>query len=317
MNPLDLTGPEFLGFYIPYGLCVLALAWLVRALLHRSMGFPPEARWIPGIYPREGDAYAIAFLRGGEQEAVRTVLGRLVSAGLLGVESGYVRILGTLNSGALSLHPIEEAAWSAFRPEVSYTAQRAEQHVREKTATHLREIEDDLGRQGLLPTHERKSVFRALLVLTGLAVVGLGVAKLLVALGRGKSNVGFLILLLIGFSVAIVRLLPVPRQTRAGQRYLDWLQESHRGLSLMFKSGRGGSAGELALAAGIYGLAAVPDLMPLGAAFQPVQPVRRGSESSSSFSSCGGSSCSSGSSCSGGSSCGGGCGGGGCGGCGG
>ncbi|HKH47357.1 MAG TPA: TIGR04222 domain-containing membrane protein [Thermoanaerobaculia bacterium] len=309
MNPLDLTGPEFLGFYLPYGLCILALAWLVRALLYRSMSSPPDERRTPGTYPLEDDAYAIAFLRGGAPEAVRTVLGRLVGAEMLRVKDNQVRALGDPQSQAAQLEPIESTAWSAFTPGVSYRAVEAEQGVSGAISTHLREIEEELARQGLLPTHAWRSAFRALSALAGLAVLGLGLAKLLVAFSRGKSNVGFLILLLIGFGIAVIRLLPVPRQTRAGRRYLDWLQESHRGLFQMFTSGRRGGAGEMALAAGIYGLAAVPDLIPLGAAFQPVRPVRGDSGSSS----CG----SGGSSCSSGSSCGGGCGGGGCGGCGG
>jgi hypothetical protein len=167
------------------------------------------------------------------------------------------------------------------------------------------------------------------MVVTWLAVVGLGLAKLAVAISRGRLNVGFLILLLIGFWILIVRLLRPPQQTSAGQQYLAWLQESHRGLVRMLESGRRDSAGELALAAGIYGLTAVPGLTALGTAFQPVPVERRKDDgSSSSGSGCGSGSSSdlgssdsggsdSGGSDSGGSSCGGGCGGGGCGGCGG
>jgi uncharacterized protein (TIGR04222 family) len=307
MNPLDLTGPEFLGFYLPYGVCVLALACLVRALLHRSMGAPPDARWTPGIYPREGDAYAIASLRGGSQEAVRTLLGRLLEADLLAVREGQIHALGSPQSGVAQLQPIEQAAWRAFTPSVSYRPLEAEQRVLQATAPQLQVVDDELARQGLTLTDKRKSTFRILLAVTALAVLGLGAAKLLVAFARGKSNVGFLILLLVGFGFSIARVLKVPRLTRTGQQYLSWLQESHRGLHQMILSGRRSGAGEMVLAAGIYGLAAVPLLTDLGTALQPPRPVQDSS----------GSSCGGGSSCSSGSSCGGGCGGGGCGGCGG
>jgi uncharacterized protein (TIGR04222 family) len=315
MNPLDLTGSEFLRFYVPYGLCIVALAWLVRALVDRAAGPTPSARWTLGTYPREGDAYAIAFLRGGRREAVRTVLGRLVSAGLLEVDGPLARALPEASERASQLQLIEGTAWGALEREVTLPAAEAEQRLQRALEPHLREIEDKLTREGLLPGPERKTAFRTLAAVTWLTVVGLGLAKLVVAISRGRWNVGFLILLLIGFSILIVRLLRPPQPTNAGKQYLDWLQESHRGLVRMLESGRRDNAGELALAAGIYGLAAVPGLAALGRSFQPVpvKRLRKEGDSSSSSSGCGSGS----SGCSSGSSCGGGCGGGGCGGCGG
>jgi uncharacterized protein (TIGR04222 family) len=309
MNPLDLTGPEFLRFYVPYGLSVLALAWLIRALVHRTLGPQPDARWTPGTYPREGDAYAIAFLRGGSQEAVRTVLGRLVSAGLVNVEDRQVSPRPEPRTGGLQLQPIEKAAWSALEHGVPLHATEAEQCVQIAMEPHLREIQDSLATQGLLPTHRGRTVFQALMGLTWLAVGGLGLAKLGVALARGRFNVGFLFVLLLLFTWAIVRWLRPPQQTLAGQRYLAWLRESHRGLVEMLTSGRRDSSGELALAVGIYGLAAVPGLSDLGVAFNPPPEARRDGGSSSG---CGSGGDGGGSSCGGG-----GCGGGGCGGCGG
>ena len=314
MNVLELTGPEFLRFYIPYGLCVVALACLVRDLLGRAAGASPSTRWTPGTYPREGDAYAIAFLRGGSQETVRTVLGRLVSARLVDVEGRQVRAQPVSTQEAAQLQPVEATALSALEREPPLGAAEAEQRVRQALGSQLQDIEEELAREGLFPDRERKTTFRALAVLAWLAVVGLGLAKLAVAISRGRLNVGFLILLLIGFWILIVRLLRAPRQTRAGTQYLGWLRESHRGLVNMLESGRRDSAGEVALAAGIYGLTAVPGLTALGTAFQPVPVERRKDASSSSGSGCGSGSSDSGG---GGSSCGGGCGGGGCGGCGG
>lgn len=308
MNPLDLTGPEFLRFYVPYGLCVVVLAWLIRLLLDRLSGPVPSARWTPGTYPRESDAYAIALLRGDRQEAVRTVLGRLVSAGLVNVEDRLVRALPGAG-GRAQLQPIEEKALRALKPGEALRAGKAERRIQEAIKEHLREIEDELGREGLLPQGERKTVYWVLAVATWLAVSGLGLAKIGVAISRGRLNIGFLVLILIGFNLLMTRLLLPRLRARAGQQYLDWLRESHRGLAEMIDSGRRNSDGEIVLAAGIFGLAAVPGLKPLGYAFQPPPSTRRSDGSSSSSSSSG---CGSGSSCGGG-----GCGGGGCGGCGG
>jgi uncharacterized protein (TIGR04222 family) len=313
MNPLDLTGPEFLRFFLPYGICVLALAWLLRAAAQYTLGPRPDARWTPGAYPREGDAYAIAFLRGGAPEAVRTVMARLVGAGLLNVESRLVRSLGEPDVGAVQLQPIEQTAWSALTPGVPMPASEAEQRVRDASWEHLASIETLLTGEGLLLGYEGRRAYWFLTALAWLATAGLGLAKLAVALSRGRTNIGFLLILVAAFTFAVFRWLSPPRQTNPARRYLDWLQESHRGLVAMLTAGQRNGAGELALATGIYGLTSIPALANLGIAFQPVQPVRRDASSSCSASSCG----SSGSSDSGGSSCGGGCGGGGCGGCGG
>ncbi len=312
MSVLDLTGPEFLRFYVPYGLCILALAWLLRAFLAWTASAPPSTRWTPGVYPREHDAYAIAFLRGGSREVVQTVLGRLVSARLVNVEDRQVTARPAIEKATAQLLPVEELAWSAL-PETPLDAEKAERQIKQAIGSRLQDIEKDLAHEGLLPSRERKTTFRALAVVAWLAVGGLGLAKLAVALARGRSNVGFLVLLLLGITLLTVRLLRPPHRMRAGKKYLEWLQESHRGLVNMLESGRREAAGEVALAAGIYGITAVPGLTVLYTALQPVPPQRRNDSSSSGG--CGSSASSD--SGGGGSSCGGGCGGGGCGGCGG
>lgn len=309
MNPLDWTGPEFLVFYIPYGLCIVALAWLARTLflaLQRQDTFP-NARWMPGIYPREADAPVIAFLRGGHREAVRTLLSRLVGLGLIEVEGHQVRARSAdpADPGAAPLQPIERGAWRAL-DHSARSAADAESRVQKAVAPHLQEMSQMLADQGLLTGDAQKTALRRLLAITWLAVCGLGLLKLVVGLARGRTNVGFLVLLLIGFTLLIFRLLKLPRRLPAGDRYLSWLQEAHSGLVQRVESGQRDGAGDLALAAGIYGLAAVPALAPLGLAFDPAEDPRRHNDS--------GAGCSSSASSDGGGDGGGG---GGCGGCGG
>jgi len=171
-------------------------------------------------------------------------------------------------------------------------------------------LELELRRQGVLTSPEQKRPFRLLFFAALVAVPGLGLLKFLVALSRGKSNVGFLVLLGIVFTLACLP-LRAPWRTAAGDRYLAWLRQSYQGLR-----GRDqGSAhpGELALAAGIFGIAALPVFLDLKRAFHPRPQSGRVSGSSCSSGSDSSGSDSGGSSCSSGSSCGGG----GCGGCGG
>lgn len=294
MNPLDLTGAEFLAFYIPYAVVVFAVALAARWVYKSSTGDEPIlARWRPGIYPREGDAYAIALMRGGPKEVAGTVLGRLFSCNLIEVSDRILRRPAAPGSWP-SLDPIETEALRVFDNAV--LAPQADKEVQKAIEPHLRMLEEDLQRQGLIPPPGQRQGYWTICGLALLAVSGLGLAKLLVALSRGRTNVDFLMILLAAFTWLGYRFLRPPLRTRAGDQYLDWLKESHRGLVNLVTSGRREDLREMALIAGIYGLSTLPVFSPLHTALNP--PASSSGD--------GGGSCS-----------GGGCGGGGCGGCGG
>jgi uncharacterized protein (TIGR04222 family) len=304
MNPLDLRGPEFLAFFMPYSVAVFAVAMAARWLWKNALGTESTLpRWSPGVYPREGDAYAIALVRGGPSEVARTVLGRLLSAGL--IELNGDRLSRSTPSTWPALDPIEDTALLAFEGG-GLTASQAESKVRSSLGPRLQELEGDLERQGMTPGPTQRNGYWTICGLALLLVPGLGLAKLLVALARGRTNVGILIVLLALVTGLGVYLLRPPRRTRAGDKYLAWLQESHRGLVNLVTTGRRGDFREMALIAGIYGLETLPAFTALHAALRP--PPRSGHDSGGGCGGDGG----------GGSSCGGGgCGGGGCGGCGG
>ena len=325
MNPLDLSGPEFLRFYLVYGVGLLAAAALLRFYLSSPTTLVSR-RWSPGVYPREGDAYAIALLRGGPREVVRALLCRLVADGLLTLDGCTLRRPDE-SPREHALAPLEEAALCALRPATGpENACLAVRRAVQMLAPQIGELHRQLEQEGLAPTEAQARTQRRIGIAALLAVPGLGLVKLAVALARGRTNVGFLILLLIAYGAVCLFLLRPPLRTAAGRRYLDWLRGSHQGLVQMVGQGRREGAGELALAAGIYGLAALPVFMPLHQALEP-QATRTKEDGGAGCGGgdtggadgggdIGGSSCSSGDS-GGASSCGGGCGGGGCGGCGG
>jgi uncharacterized protein (TIGR04222 family) len=305
MNPLDMTGPEFLRFYLLYGLAGLALAGLLRGLGNRRFE-SGDLRWKPGYYPRNEEAYAIAILRGGRQEAARAVLGRLVTAGLLEVRDGELRRSADRSEDEAKLSPSERRALHALG--AVQPVPKADGLVEKALRSELDQTEGDLERQGLVPSQPQRTGLKTILGMTLLAIPGLGLVKLLVALSRGRTNVLFLILMMAFYAAAAFLLLKAPRLTRDGRRYLEWLRESHQGLTRMIRQGRRSDAGEMALVAGIFGLAILPAYPPLHEQFEQ---NRRDRERESSAGGCG-----SGDSGGGGGG-GGGCGGGGCGGCGG
>lgn len=296
-TPLDLRGPDFLLFYIPYGLCVFALAWLARVLWsHASDRSIAGARWSPGIYPAEGDAYTLALLRGGPREVAVAVLGRLVAEGFLFLESNALRLPKDQTANRSRLSPLEQEAYAAVASAAGSSGvapPKALSLVEKRLEPRLAGARADLEAAGLAPDAGQQKGYRAIGLVTGLLVLGLGVAKLLVAWMRGRSNVGFLLLLLFFGTFAVVALRKPPLQTPAGRRYLKWLRESHQGLVSMVSDGRRQGFGELALVAGIFGLETLPALAPLRKALIP-PPSSSGDG---------------GSGCGGGGGCGGGCGG--------
>ena len=316
MNPLDMTGPEFLRFYLVYGLCGLALAGLLRILWNRGVAANGELRWTPGYYPQNEEAYGIALLRGGRKEAVRTLLGRLLAEELVVMDQGQIRKTDKANQSLYGLVPLERQVLETL--DMRETPKGAEMLLEGIVAPSLDRIEEDLGRQGLVPPKTARERLQGLCALAFFAVSGLGILKLIVAVGRGKSNIGFLLILLVVYTAAVLVILLPPRRTPTGRRYLAWLQDSHKGLRDLLASGRREGAGEVALAAGIFGLGALPILADLNLALEP--PPRRKESGGGGESGCGsGESGGGGSSCGGGGGDGGGggCGGGGCGGCGG
>jgi uncharacterized membrane protein YgcG len=73
MNPLDLPGPEFLKFYIVFGVVVIALGWWIRHRLQQTDSARAAAgRFREGYYPRESEVFHIAYLRGGATQLAHT-----------------------------------------------------------------------------------------------------------------------------------------------------------------------------------------------------------------------------------------------------
>ena len=259
MNPFDLTGPQFLLFYLIFaGLVISGLVfWRRRAESSASM-------------PRIdlSDPYLIAYLRGGEKEVLRVAKYASSSTGLR-------------------------------KPCESY----------DKTLRRARLLPDEYVTRGRLMRW----------VIAGFVLMGVGLAKVLIAIQAGRTNVGFLIILMI-LAVVVAGAISFPRLTESGKAMLEDVKSLYSGLRGRPALSNPGEAGvEPTMMAAVFGVGA---LSAAGYADQLFPGRRKKSEgacatdsdcgsscSSSSSSDSSSSSCSSGSSCGGGSGCGGGCGG--------
>ena len=308
---LDLTGPEFLELYlklIVVGLVVAGVAGLVAKL-----PFDGPDRRIHALVPVE-----VAYLAGGAQNAIDAALASLVHEGRIqsGAASRTFVTTGDPPSGKRT--HLERAVHAAISDRGTSIDQ-----VRASARAAGEAIAQRVEALGLtLPRAGRDGAGLLMAAPFGILAT-IGVAKIAVAISRGRFNLLFLCLLVaivVGLIVAAWRFRP--HCTIRGHLALRKLQNENAALGSTSRSTFGArdmSGGDLALAFALFGTGVLrgPGLSSLALALAPPPPVYSSSSWGSCSSSCNSwSSCSTCSSSSCGSGCGGGGGGGGCGGCG-
>ncbi len=282
MSPFDFRGPEFLAFYLLFGVVVLVQI----LVLHRVID--P----VSTVKIDMSDPYAIAFLRGGKNELIRVATISLIRRKLLQVEDTLVSV--TTPGAADSVRiPIERQLLLHF----ANTQEGASAFSSSGCAFAAEAYAESLEKLGLLPDEtlrNRRSVLFAVALLELLVVAFI---KIAVALARGHTNIGFLIILAFLFSYASYKCAFL-RLTASGRVALEDLRYLFDQLNNRPPSDL--SDHDIALLAAVFGFTAVPEVIfPYAATLYP--------KASKSL----GSSCGAGCGASG---CGGGCGGGGCGG---
>lgn len=314
MNPFYLPGPQFLLFYIMFaGLVIAGLVfWRRRA---ESLASTPRIDL--------SDPYLIAYLRGGEKEVLRVATVTLIDRGLL-VRSGR-QIQRAENASPDSVRiPVEQALLKKY----SRAGEVAWMFEDDGLSKACEPYGATLRRARLLPDEYLNSARLTRLVIATFLLTAVGFTKVVIAIDAGRTNVGFLIFLMIAALVTVAA-ISFPRLTESGREMIQSVQSLYSGLrsrtvpANAAAAGNAGGAGvEPMMLAAVFGVGALA-----GSGFAYAQGLfpgmdkRRGSCASdgdcgSSCSTTSGSDSSSSSSCSSGSSCGSGCGGG-CGGCGG
>src|SRR5262249_4472173 len=294
MNPFDLRGPEFLLFYFCFSLAVIIAIIVIRR------------RAESGDAPRIdlSDPYLIAYLRGGEDEALRLAVISLVDRGVLAMDGKFIRRADHVTSGMVK-YPIEYETLKKFG------ATGGEESVFEGASvlgdaglkSALQPYRAKLERAGRIPDANvrRDRRMRLLMALMTLGVGG--VIKIQIGLSLGKP-VAFLVMMMIA-AMVIAAAFSFPRLTALGEATLEDITNLYSGLRTRINSfSPGGGSGELAMFAAVFGVAALAETP-----FAHSEDLFRRTTSNwyggtSASSSCGTSACSSGGS-SGGSSCGG------------
>ena len=303
----NMYGPYFLAFYAVVIAIVLVVSWWqVRSAdrtLEERVDDPPE--------PVE--ATDVALLRGNVNEVLRLTVVELVQRGylrtvegkFLGMSTGQKIAQRSTAPGPGFLSRLQRPVFDFFKSPRNASELFSDNSLKEWLRAQCSEAEKRLGQYRLITPDDVRRKLHSIALAAVLVLVGLGGYKLLVALSKGKTNVGFLIVMAIIGTIAAMVVTRVPRMSRRGRAYIQELQVRYSRL----KYGLTGLSqpiddSGLIFAVALFGIATLRGTPYSGL----VSTFRQASTSSSG---CGGSGC-------GGSGCGGGgCGGGGCGGCGG
>jgi len=287
VNPFELTGLDFLLFYVALGAVLLGgMVWWRRS--------GPSAGERPG--PRMADdPYRIAYLRAGAHEAVKVATVSLIDRGLLLLNKDTL-VTRDKASEAMAQRRIERELLRQYSVPAKFD--------RSVSAPLLAVCEDyrkELLEYGLLPDASERLQGWIVAATVIACLVTTTVIKVQIALSQGRHNLGFLIALTVIFSFLAAKLAATHATVR-GQAVLADLRNLFARLKARARTIRaGGESNEAALLAAVFGLQMLPgENFPFIRILYP--PNNGGGD--------GGSGCGSGS----GGSCGGGCGGGGCGG---
>ena len=241
------------------------------------------------------DPYQIAWLRGGTPEAARIAVLSLTDRGLLAVSGD--NLVNSSHAQPVVREPIESAILARCRPfGTAATAVLGDPGVERACAPYRARLE----RLQLMPDAAMRAQRYRGFTIASAILFGIALAKIVIAFGRNRYNVGFL-LILTAIALGLVWLLIHRPRTHLGNRMLKDLKRLFRALRQRAATIRAGAmTSDAMLLAAVFGISALP-----ATGFADFLRVYKKAASS-------GGGC--GSSC--GSGCGGG-GGGGCGGCGG
>jgi uncharacterized protein (TIGR04222 family) len=301
LNPLDMSGPDFLGFYIWLNCLVVGMALMLRRML--------QPRQPLVISLSELDLYETAYLSGGTDRVVQVAITQLAAQDC--VELKTTGTIALKNELPHPTHAIERAVARAIGKTGNFGS------IKRHVESAMPPLRDRLIQANLMvATDQTQKIQRYPALLMG-ASLGLGLIRLVVGIAHQRP-VGYLMILcaIVALIAAAFAMWQPQRTTVSGDRLLQQLRQGvNSSLSDL-------PVPELVMAVALVGTAGLVNTS-YGNWHRYFVPLTMADSSSHGggngyISDSGGyisdSSGSGGSDGGGGSSCGGGCGGGGCGG---
>ena len=231
INIGNMPGPQFL---LVYGI-VIVVTLIGCRLVVRYVDSTSNLL-VPPV-PQKINPYYISYLRNGKGEVLRLILFNLMERGYLKIKKGskwpYNKEKIARESNPPNLNDLSEMERYLFN---YYIIPREPVDIFKSIPSSVEAIceqfQERLQEEDMLPSS--KYSFHGILagVVGSVIISGLGGYKLMVALERGKSNVGFLILFAVFSLIALVLLCRQPRITNLGRRYVEQLQHAFEGLKI-------------------------------------------------------------------------------------
>jgi len=216
----DLNGPAFLAFYAV--MLLITAIWSFTRVRSAVNRFDRA-----GYYPELTDPYDTAYLAAGAPRVAQLAAVRLMQSGHVEWKSGFTgKRLVFLTATGGGLNAIERKMLNAIQQKGNRGLPVPEAYT--AVLPEMRALEVKLAYLGLRPTEVERRGARLSAAFPLIALLVLGLIKLLIGIARDKP-VGFLIILMIvALILTLVAGSSTRRLTRSGEELLAKLRMENR-----------------------------------------------------------------------------------------
>jgi uncharacterized protein (TIGR04222 family) len=215
---LDLPGPEFLNVFGLVVIIVLAAAYLCIRLADRTDRRPP-----PPV-PQNPDAIEVAFLQGGVNQIIRTLIYDLAQRGFVALAPKDHVIPTERQPQPGEVSAMEAVLLDAVQAKPKAHVLFEDRDLRRRLLVELAPVRAKLAAEELIKPQSVKVWRRRAQIGGTLIIVGLALAKIYVEWANGPANVAYLVFLAAASVAVLFALAYVLTRTHASRRGLAYLE---------------------------------------------------------------------------------------------
>lgn len=223
---LNLSGPEFLNFFGLVVIIVLAVAYLCIRLADRTDRRPP-----PPV-PQDPDAMEVAFLQGGVNQVIRTLIYDLAQRGFVALAPEDHVVSTEKQPQPDELNAMELRALESAQAKPKAHELFEDRALRSFLLQQLAPVRAKLAAEELIKPETVKIWRRRAQIGGTLIIVGVALAKIAVEWSKGPANLAYLIFLAAASVAALFALAYVMTRTHASRRghaYLEAMRLAYGG----------------------------------------------------------------------------------------
>lgn len=215
---LNLPGPEFLNFFGLVVIIVLAGAYLCIRLADRTDRRPP-----PPV-PQNPDAMEVAFLQGGVNQVIRTLVYDLAQRGFVALAPEDHVVPTEKEPQPGELNAMETRLLEAVQTKPKAHKLFEDHSLRRRLLELLAPLRAKLAAEDLIKPQSVKIWRRRAQIGGTLIIVGLALAKIYVEWAKGPANVAYLVFLAAASVAVLLALAYVLTRTHASRRGYAYLE---------------------------------------------------------------------------------------------